>query len=425
MILSAGRRVLFVTPCIFSSGESITALHTAADLIAHGVDCWFAASAQACRILGPRFVGRIVALGETLDENQARWREAMTTLRPDAIIFADYPLLFFSSGTVPLADANWAAELEAFTGALLTLDHMGYAQRRQVVYFGPPHLTFGAEVTVDLPARMEILLPCPTHEPAATPKRRGVPTRYWTPGRGRAEGQAQEARRRYLECDDDILVFHSTPGWASRLAAQLRLPHYKFLAPILEHYFAAVGSRVTVVSVSEGNVLVPSGDRKVRFVNLPALDPAEYEALLAGANLVLTDNAVSLSLAKAACSLNPCAVLRNSFELAQLLERERDPITSLALAMENQQPGAIFPYDVFPVWDEATLNALGFHYASSYGQTFARLELFGGEVTRAAIAALLFDVTTQSNLRTSQSRYALAVAALPSAADVIADRVGA
>ena len=417
------RRVLFVTPCTFSSGETITASHIAAELAFRDIDCWFAASAQAGRILGSTHGGRVVALGDSLADNQATWREAMTTLRPDAIVFADYPLLFFSSGAVPLADAEWVADLGRFPGVLFTLDHLGYAQRRQIVYFGPPHLTFGAEVTADLPERMEILLPCPTHEPGAVPNRNGLPTRYWAAAEGHAEGEARKVRRRHLNGDDGILVFHSTPSWASRLAAQLRLPHYRFLPSILQHCLSDLGYRVTIVSVNDGAMLAPSGTRDVRFVMLTPLDPAEYEALLSAADLMLTDNAVSASLGKAVCSLTPCALLRNTFELTQLPGAVGDTVTALAIAMENERPGAIFPFDVFPVWDESALERLGFNYASSYGQTFARLELFGGETTRTAIAALLFDTATRSTLRNSQRRYVSALTALPSAADAIALRI--
>ena len=212
-------------------------------------------------------------------------------------------------------------------------------------------------------------------------------------------------------------------GWATRLAAQLRLPHYRFLLPILQHYFADLG-RVTVVSVNDGSVPAPASTRDVRFVNLPPLVPSEYEALLCAADLMLTDNAVSVSLGKAVCSLTPCALLRNGFDLAALRERCSDPIGALAIAMENERPGAIFPYDVFPVWDETTLRDLGFHYSSAYGQAFSQLELFGGESTRTAIAALLFDPTTRSKMRESQRRYIAEVEGLPSAAEAIVTRLG-
>ncbi len=413
------RRILFVTPCTHSSGEAITALHIAQDLASRGIDCWFAASAGVARLLGPAFDGRVVVLGESRAENQARWWEAIKSVAPSAIVFADYPLMFFASGTVPLADARWVDGLQAFGGALLTLDHLGYAQRRQAVYFGPPHLTFGVEVTVDLPERMEVLLPCPTHEPGPVRNRKGVPVRYWEPVRAPPEERIGEIRRRYLGESDGILVFHSAPAWASRIAAQLGLPHYRYVPSLLQRYLAGHGP-VTVVSVNDGSLPAPAPDRGVRFVHFPALAPPDYELLLGAADLMMTDNAVSASLGKAACALTPCAVFRNTLELAPLLDRARDdPVAALAIAIENERPGAIFPYDVFPVWDARALGNLGFDYAGSYGQTFARLEAFGGETTRTALAALLFDAGTRSELRAAQRRYVTALAALPTAADAI------
>jgi hypothetical protein len=417
------RRVLFVTPCTHSSGEAVTALHVAGDLAARGVECWFAASAGAGHLLGPSVAGRIVALGDSPAGNQSRWQQAIRGLAPDAIVFADYPLLFFSSGTVPLADPRWVAALSDFAGALLTLDHVGYAQRRRAVCFGPPHLTFGAEVTVDLPERMEILLPCPTHEPGPVHGRKGVPVRCRERVPRHGGARRREVRRRYLDGDDGALVFHSVPGWASRLAAQLGLPHYRTLPALLQRYFSGLGRRVTIVSVSDGSLPVPPPVRDVRFVMMPALAPAEYEDLLAAADLMLTDNAVSASLGKAVCSLTPCALLRNTLE-REALQGMDDPAAALAIAMERERPGSIFAFDVFPIWDADTLHDLGFDYAGGYGQSFARLELFGGEATRAAIASLLFDPAARAKLRDAQRRYLTAVAALPSAADAIAARIG-
>jgi hypothetical protein len=417
-------RVLFVAPCTHSSGEAVTALHVARDLRSRGIDCWFVASAGAARLLVPAFDGRVIVLGDSLAANQARWRAAMTDIAPDAIVFADYPLLLFASGAVPLADARWVDSLQAFTGALVTLDHLGYAQRRQAVFFGPPQLTFGAEVTAELPQCMEILLPCPTHEPGPVRGRKGLPVRYWEPPRALPEERVVELRRRYLDDHEGLLMFHSTPSWATRLAAQLGLPHYRFVPTLLQRHLGGVDGPVTVVSVNDGTLPVPALAHGVRFVHLAALAPSEYEALLAAADLVLTDNAVSASLGKAVRTLTPCALLRNTFELAVLMDRApEDPTAAIAVAIENERPGAIFPYDVFPVWDERALDQLGFGYAESYGRTFARLELFGGEATRAAIAALLFDAATRAALRTAQRDYVTALEALPSAAEAIAARI--
>ena len=65
----------------------------------------------------------------------------------------DYPLLFFSSGTPPLANDAWVEELERAAPALFTLDHLGYAQARRIVPFGPPHMTFGMEVPRRFPLK--------------------------------------------------------------------------------------------------------------------------------------------------------------------------------------------------------------------------------------------------------------------------------
>ena len=61
-------------------------------------------------------------------------------------------------------------------------------------------------------------------------------------------------RRRYLERDDDLLVFHSVPNWAWQAAEVYNLSFYDFLHQVLDEYFGNLPKKVTIVSVKYGDL---------------------------------------------------------------------------------------------------------------------------------------------------------------------------
>ena len=340
----------------------------------------------------------------------------MIDFKPDAIVFADYALLSFASGTVPLLDGAWLSALDHLDVLLFTLDHLGYASQSGPVFFGPPHLPIGSFVPGPLPCRMQILRPCPTHEPDVVTG--GRPFRSLSRPVELPVQRRDEVRSRYTDGLQDLLVLHSTPGWACRLAAQMGLMHHRCLSPLLEYFFSGLGRQVTVVSVNGAGLLAPSDTADVRFVNIPMLPPEEYELLIQASDLMLTDNAVSASMAKAVCFQTPCALLCNSYSLPELLGQEDWPGRQIILALENARPGAVFPFDVFPIWSRQDVDARGCCDAGGYGQTFIRAELFGGKATQAALRNLLLDPATRAALAAKQAEYLRRLDRLPGAADL-------
>jgi len=134
-------RVLFVTPSELSSGEAITVLHMAERITRRGGGCHVLASSFTADLLEPRLGARVGRFTSDRAENEALWDAAIRELSPHAIVFADYPLLFFSNGVVPLVSDRWVASLNELDAVPITLDHLGYAQRVMPVSFGPPHLS--------------------------------------------------------------------------------------------------------------------------------------------------------------------------------------------------------------------------------------------------------------------------------------------
>jgi hypothetical protein len=392
----SGPRILFVTPSEVSSGEAVTVRHMALTLAAAGCDLRFLASAFTARLLADSFPGSVEQLGGDLGQNRRRWDEVVEGFAPEAVVFADYPFLFFENGTAPLADRGWVSGLERSRTALVTLDHLGYAQGPSTVFFGPPHLSLHSATFPELPEGMEVLLPCPCHDPSTLEGRRGVPFRYWaSPG------------SRPRKAGDGLLVLHATPQWSWRLAEQFGLPYYRLLPSLLGRYLGDLDVPVTVVSVNNGALLPPSAHPDVRVVNLGPLPAPQYEELLLSCDLLLTENGVSVTMGKAVCAGVPCALLRNSFRLAELLERAAGWVRDVVLEMEAARLGSVFPYEVFPIWSREDVPLAGLLPGC------AALEVFGGESTRHQLHRLLFDEEHRAARRAEQQAYADRVAALP------------
>jgi hypothetical protein len=414
-------RVLFLTPVEQGAGETITALHMAQSLVASRHAVRFLASEFAARFLDPSFPRDVERLTPSGPANRALWDQVLARFQPDAVVFADYPLLFFSSGVAPLAsEPGWVESLEEVSGCLVTLDHFGFAQREMGIFVGPSHLTFGYQWFPAVPDRFRILLPCPMHEPGPVEGRRGEPFRYWDvplrlPGLQRAA-----VRRRYTGPEGGLLVVHLLSNWAWRGSQDYGLSFYRFLPRLLDEYLGPVPVPVTVVSVNNGELLEPPPGSRLSLVNVGTMPADQFQALLLAADLVMTENRVSISLGKAVCGFQTCVVLKNSHRLLDLLAAAEPAVREVVLAMENAQPGAVYPYDVFPTGMVEELKDLVLYRDNSLTAAFAEVEIFGGATTAGQLRGLLTDAGARDLLRSRQQVYVDRLARLEDSTSVLA-----
>lgn len=413
-------RTLFVAPVEQGSGEIVTCLHAAENLTAHGHDVRFLASDLACRYLAPRFAGALEKLTQDGDGNFAAWERTLRDFDPDAIVFADYPLLHFQTGTTPLADhPRWLSSLDAAEACLVTFDHFGFAQEEMGLFFGPPHLSFFYQRFPAIPDRMQIMLPCPMHEPGPVPGRRGTPFRYWQLPLGVDDATRRRVRGQYLENDNDWLVVHSVPNWAWRQAEAMNLSFYRYLGAFLDQFLGDLPRRVTVVSVNNGLLLKTPLDCRIKIVNLEPLPTTDFEALLFSADLVLTENSVSIAMGKAICALQTCAALVNSARLPEIVDRTEGRVQELILEMEGDRMGTVFPYRVYPTSMIQELERIILYRDNTILEGFKAVEIFAGQQTRDELEALLGDREVRGALRAKQQAYVDALDRLGDVNDVL------
>jgi Family of unknown function (DUF6365) len=412
--------LLFIAPSEVSSGESITALHAAEWLRRDGRRVHFLASASCARFIRNSFPDAVTALGTDRSENRRTWDRVLRDLKPGVIVFADYPLLTLGSGTIPLHDESWAARLDECDAELFTLDHLGYAQRPRLIFFGPAHRTIGLERLGPIPARMRVLLPCPLHDPAAT-QLRGQPFQYWRAPAAPSllERDGEDLRRSLVRSSDELLVVHCTSGWACNAASLIECPYYEFLPALLCNYLGDLDRPVAVVSVNTGALLQERTDGRVRIVNAGPLTPSRFERLLRASDLVLTENRVSVSLARAILLRKPCVVLRNSRSIGQIIDSAPAPLRQIAQAMEAKCLGSVFPFDVFPIWAQGDLDELNIFDAGAASGSYTAVEVFGGSETSEPFRLMLTDGTTRDRIASAQTAYLDRLRTLPSPVEAL------
>ena len=418
-------KVLLVTPIEIGSGETVTARYLGRSLVACKHRVRYLASRFAARFLGDEFGKHIVTLGDDGAANVELWSETIRAFKPDAIVFADYPLMFWRTGVAPLArEPGWEDSVLELDTSLVTLDHFGFAQGEMGLFFGPPHLTNAYHRFEAIPQRMQIMLPCPMHEPGPVDGRIGTPFRYWDVPLSIGGDVRAATRRRFLERDEDLLVLHTVSNWAWQSAENLGLTFYRHLGDLLLHYLAPLPQGVTVVSLNNGQLLGAASRKRARVLDIDSLPPPQFDELLFSADLLLTENKVSISMGKAVCGLQPAAVLKNSFGVLELMNEAKGRVREIVCAMERERMGSVFPFDVFPTDMRETLETIVLFRENTLTRGFAELEVFGGKRAAKALAALLCDEPTRAALRGHQQRYVDRLAAIEDGATVL-QRLGA
>ncbi len=413
-------KVLLVTPVDVGSGETVTARYLAALLTRNGHRVHFLASAFATRFLQDEFAGNISALGQDGPANVVTWARTLDRFKPDVIVFADYPLMFWSSGLAPLArEPGWEEGLLETDIPLVTLDHFGFAQGEMGIFLGPPHLTHQYHRFEALPERMQIMLPCPMHAPGAVAGRKGTPFRYWDVPLTIAPQVRAATRSKYLRHPDDLLVVHIVSNWAWQSAETLQLTFYRYLGALLLHYLGSLGRGVTIVSLNNGSLLGAASRNGAHLTDIGQVTPPEFDGLIFSSDLMLTENKVSISMGKAVCGLQATAVLKNSHGILDLMGLCSGPVWEIVSAMERDRLGSVFPFDVYPTGMQDTLESIVLYRDNPLTDGFAELEVFGGAATESGLARLLTDAATREELQQKQKRYVDALAAIDDGATVL------
>jgi hypothetical protein len=196
-------------------------------------------------------------------------------------------------------------------------------------------------------------------------------------------------------------------------------PFYRMLSAILEDYFADLPRPVTLVSVNSGDLLPPAPRGSIRIVNLPPLAVRDFEALVAAADLLLTENCFSATLGKAICADVPALAWRNSFDVEALLARVTSETPSAILEAVLQHPAIVKPWVAFPWWTPDVQRGLSVLDRNSVAAAFTRLEIFGDKATAETVRRLFLDDHLRERLTMARREYIAKILQLPDCYEAI------
>lgn len=409
-------KITLVLPVRNGSGEIITAIHMADQLTRGEHVVSFISSPFGETFVRKSGAWQVTCLGEDEAINGELFRSHIKEFVPDLIIFCDFHLLFSAGASVPLPPKLVFEEMESWSVTLATLDHFGYGRNAKLFFSGPPHFGFGIVSLPDLPKGMHRFLPCPMHDHLSAKNGDGHAFRYWDLPLKIDPEASESATRPYRRSDGELVVFHLVPNWVCGAVSMLGLSFYRHVGKLYSYYFNKLDRPVTILSLNNGHLL-PCMDGAVRLFNLPPTDKDAFENFLQGSDLICTENRMSISISKAACYQKPSIVFRNSWSFAEVSANCEPEIQEIALDMEHDRIGTIFPYDVYPCMRPQDSEQMGVIQSSYFRSCFEDLEIFGGLATADRICKLLNTYSQQQGK--AQLEYVKSVQALPDAVAII------
>jgi len=233
------------------------------------------------------------------------------------------------------------------------------------------------------------------------------------------EREREAARAPFASPASGFLVIHAVSSWAWEIARARRSPYYDLLPSVLESYFAEWPGPVTIVSINNGSLLRDAPEGNIRIVNLSPLAVDDYERLLASADLVLTENCFSSTLAKAVCFGVPGVAWQNVFDGPTLRGCVGDDAPPALVEVLRRAPASIEPWLVFQLLAMDWQQHLRVLDEKSIGRAFLRLEIFGGPATSEALRGLLSESPVRRTMEEDGRRYARSMGHLPDFHDAL------
>jgi hypothetical protein len=346
-------------------------------------------------------------LGPSRNDNLATWNACMATYHPNAVVFADYPLLFLAETACPLwSQSDEELFLRSGSAVLLTFDHLGLTDIDGTMQVG---LSTATEVleSITVPSAMRVLRPCPLHDPRTTA--RGCPVRS-TDVTPLTPDQRENARQLFGIDPSRPTALYAVPAWASKLD---RAMGGGFYARLRSRLLRALPPTARLIWVSEASpAQIPRPDN--RIIDCTPLPPGLFRLLQGSVDLFVTDNPTSRSLAQ--------AIGLQTASLVVYLWPEGTTGGWASGPAVNPAPDRTASYDMFPVLPRGQLRRLGVTRSTAAADCFTETNIEATNGSRPVLEDLLLgDSLVRRRQRDAQRSFNEAVDALPSFAEMMAD----
>jgi hypothetical protein len=396
------RRLLFLGLGHLSNGDVSIAADFARQLPPDRFQVGFVtAPAVAPHVRATGLTGYPLA-GDDPQRNLAAFDRLVAEFRPDLLVAADAFTLDYSTAWSGL---SMGLLRERYDVALASFDQYDYPAADYVVDFYAGHRT-------RFPRLLEqcdlLIRNSPLNRPA--PGDRGVIVTRMVCG-GSSPLPVARPRR------DPPTVFLTNSRW--EYVNVVRAPSLgqlmRAMPRIIHSHLAALDRPLRVVHVGPARWEFPVAPQ-IDYQHVPRLTPPEFHARLAGADLFLTGNAVSVTLTQAVLAGVPSLVLQNHkvLDVARLVRSGSAPKW---LAEAAPDLTVAYPFRVCPWgWYDFLSPVLS---DNPYVDCFLTAGVFERRRVLAAMTGLLDDVTVRTRLRERQAALLHRLDQLPPAGEAL------
>jgi Family of unknown function (DUF6365) len=410
-------KLLFLALSQRGYGETVIGLSLARQLAPLGVQSHFVVESAAEQVVargGFPYSVLDVAAGPlarlVLDE-------VVANVRPDAIVLADY-LIYFRTMYTEFRLNPWF--IDRYRLPIIPIDIWQVAGRDTAADFGGEQEPITDPRIHELPACLQ---PVPIASPLAgqgTPEQasRRFPYRL-TESDGRVSRRTRDHIRTTFDLPrDHRLVLITVAGWQSSLDARYDARFHRIadrVPLLLAHYLRALPPRTHFLLVGD----VPAALRALpadRTVVLPSCSPRRFGVLLGAADLVISLNAASTTVAEAIMADVPALVIANQFAVqatdnGQATGDGGSLKVSPAVRSWLADTVPLYPFRVWPLGYHGFLGPV--LAGNPYADALALTELLDEEGTVTEAEAILYDKATQDAYARARADYHQTVTALP------------
>jgi hypothetical protein len=398
-------RVLFLAPSRLSRGDASVAADLARTLPRARFQVGFVAAAEALPQLHDLGLPALPLTGATPAENLAILDRIVQGFHPDCLVAADPFATHQSRGwsglTVELLRERYGCPIAG-------IDRLGWqAADYTVDFYGGDRVRFPRLLDdCDL-----VIQPGPPHSVASGSP--GVAVAALHPGGLRDGGlrmsDADAADSRPADGRPTVFLVNSPWEYRNRLRSFPVAQLIDALPRIVHSHLAALGRPLRVVHVGPRQWRFPPADQ-IEYQHFHRMPYAMFQARLAAADLFLTTNTLSATLAQAVLAAVPALVLDNH----EVLGPDHIPgwLAACAPLLRTAHPFRVAPLG----WHDLLEPLLS---GNPYQRCFATAGLFDRPAVLRALAALLDDPPARSDLRQRQQDYRDQLGGLPAIAEAL------
>ncbi len=405
-------RVLFVVTSFWAYGELLIAIEFAKRVRDSGHEPLFLIPPSHEHILQGYPFKYTVLIPGSRRINQILFQDIEHCCSPELVVMADFLNYHFCDrhyGLLP-------EDLTIFSGRIGTFDNFDWASTHaQLDTYGFRAKGFD---TLTLDDYEFWLCPCPLNKPVASPD----PRKMCYPLLGHLSWQnaavKQLARETIAIPRTQKVILLTTATWQHTYKAYPRVQNFvKVCQQVVEHVLRRLDINTRIVSVGPSTLF--QDDRPPNYHVYSQLPPAEFEKYILAADLYISNNIASTTLARVLLSGVPTLVLFSSLNqhdgTANRSAMTFTPTPFIQRALDAVE--YCYPFRMFPVGWYAFLNPLV--HKNPFCDALLQVELFDEEHFWQAIMDLLYNEALIEKLRGNVIAYRRHLQALPDVAQIL------